>query len=103
MSFVNKNDSHNKAYEALLKKPPPAFQPENTVIILIKVDDFESDFGFYNKGLVSEIFALTLLRKITSSDVVVMYTLYLSNELMTPALILLSSWIIFKVFEGHEK
>ena len=61
--MLTQNDSHNKYYGALLKKSPPAFQPENNVIILIKVADSESDFGFYNKGLVSEIFALHLQEK----------------------------------------
>ena len=49
------------------KRTPFAFQSKNTVIILIKVADFESDIGFYYKGLVSEMFALTPSRKITSS------------------------------------
>ena len=50
IGFSRKQISFDKAKSLHLKK---TFQPENSVL---EVADFESDFGFYNKSLVSEIF-----------------------------------------------
>ena len=48
---------------ALLKKKTPLFDMKILDSYVIEVADSESDFGFYNKDLVSEIFALYRLQK----------------------------------------